>query len=136
MRIRNLVAALALGGAALTACGGKDGGGPTPEAGLLTVTLTSAASAPGAILFTVSGGKIDAVTASGYTTYQTQLSSSSRRILLTGNIAAGTLVQIQVPDINKASSYSAVVQQVSARSTDPVPYAQESVGGFVVTVGQ
>lgn len=136
MRIRNILALLALGGVALTACGGDSGGGPSPQAGLLTVTLTTAASTPGAILFTVSGGQIDAVTASGYTTYQTVLGNNSRRVMVTGNITAGTLVQIQVPDVSKASSYVASVQQVSARGSAAAPYAQQPTGGFTLAVGQ
>lgn len=135
MRISFFVV-LALAGAGLSACGGGDKSGPSAEPGLLTVTLTNAASAPGAIMFTVSGGTIDAVTASGYTTYQTSLSATSRRVLLTGNITAGDLLQIQVPDVNKASSYVATVQQVSARSTAPAPYSQQATNGFVITVSR
>jgi hypothetical protein len=134
MRIHTFSAALALCGVVLTACGGDKGGGTQPQAGLLTVTLINAASAPGALMFTISGGEIDAVTAGSYATYQTSLSSTSRRILLTGNIVAGTLVQIQVPDVAKASNYVATVNQVAARSSSPVPYGQQPTNGFVITV--
>ncbi len=135
MRMRNLGVALALAGVALTACGGGDhGGGNDPQAGLLTVTLTNAASGPGAIMFTVTGGQIDAVTAGTYATYESALSMNSRKILLTGNIVAGTLVHLEVPDISKASSYVATVNQVSARAAAPVPYGQQPTNGFVIAI--
>jgi hypothetical protein len=134
MRIRVILTALALTGAALTACGGNDGGGPGPVPGLLTVSLTGASSAAGALMFTISGGKIDAVSAAGYHTYQSTISPTSRRVMLTGNISAGTLVQIQVPDVAKASSYSVSILQVAARATSPVPYQQLATAGFPVSV--
>ncbi|MGE0354735.1 MAG: hypothetical protein AB7I33_06105 [Gemmatimonadales bacterium] len=137
MRIRTLVAPILILAAGLTACGGGDnGGGNPPVPGLLTVSLSSAPSNPGAIMFTVSGGQIDAVTTGSYPTYQTTLNSTSRRVLLTGAITTGSLVQIQVPDINKASSYTASIQQVAARGTDPAPYAQLPVAGFSIAVTQ
>lgn len=134
MRIRTIVASLAFAGTVVTACGG-DGGGPNPVPGLLTVTLATAATPPGAILFTISGGEIQGVTATGYPTYQAALSSTSRKVLLTGSITAGTLVQIQVPDVNQADDYVASVLQVSARGTAAVPYQQLGVPGFSITVG-
>lgn len=133
MRIRTLPGILALLSLGLVACGGD--GGNNPTAGNLTVTLVTAASAPGAIMFTVSGGKITGVTENGsYHKYETTLSQNSRRIMLTGDITSGTLVTIGVPDINKASSYTATVNQVASRGTDPVPYVQLNNAGFTIDV--
>ena len=136
MRIRSLLGTLALAGLGLSACGGGDGGnGNNPTPGNLTVVLTTAASAPGAIMFTVSGGTINGVTASGtYHKYETTLSGTSRKVLLTGNIISGNLVTIAVPDIGKASQYSATTNQVSARSTAATPYQQLAAGGFTIDV--
>ena len=137
MRIRSMLGVLALSAATMTACGGGGGdGGTGPKAGLLTVTLNTAPANVGALLLTVTGGQIDGVSASGYHTYQTPLGNSSRRVLLTGSIVAGPLLQIQVPDIAQFTSYSAVIQQVSARSTAPSPYAQMSSAGMTISVAQ
>ena len=136
MRTRTLTGILALLGAGVAGCGGDGGnGGGDGTPGTLTVALVTAASAPGAIMFTVSGGKITAVTASGsYHKYETTLSQTSRRIMLTGNLIAGTLVTISVPDIDKVNQYSATVNQVAARATAVVPYAQLATGGFSIDV--
>lgn len=120
-----IAAAVAL---ALAGCGKSDATGPV--AGLLTVTLSTSTPNTGALMFTVSGGQIDGVNAAGYQTYQTTLSTSSRRIILTGNIAAGTVVQLQVPDIAKASNYTARVEQAADRTT-----YQPLTGGYSLTIG-
>ncbi|MEP7326213.1 MAG: hypothetical protein ABI836_09725 [Gemmatimonadota bacterium] len=135
MRTR-LVGILALAGLGLIACGGGDGGnGNSPTPGTLTVALTAQSSAPGAVMFTVSGGGISGMTVSGgYHLYATTLSGTSRRVLITGNVTAGSLVTIAVPDIGKAAQYSVTVNQVSARSTAAIPYQQLAVGGFAIDV--
>ncbi len=121
--------AVALAGlaVALAGCGKSDGTGPV--AGLLTVTLSTSSANTGALMFTVSGGPIDAVNATGYRTYQTAVNSTSRRIILTGDIGAGTVVQLQVPDINQAASYTAQVEQAADRTTY-LPLA----GGYSLSV--
>lgn len=137
MRTRVLLGTLALAGLGFVACGGGDGGGngnnPTP--GNLTVSLTTAPSAPGAVMFTVSGGTINSVTVSGtYHKYETTLGTTSRRVLVTGNIISGALVTIAVPDIGKAAQYSATINQIAARSTAVTPYQQLAAGAFTIAV--
>ena len=137
MRIRILLGTLALAGLGLTACGGSGdgGGGNNPTPGNLTVVLTSAASAPGAVMFTISGGAITGVTASGtYHLYEASFGVNSRRVMLTGNIISGTLVTIAVPDIAKVGQYSVTTNQVSARVTAAIPYQQLAVVGFPIDV--
>lgn len=138
MRTRILLGALALAGMGLSGCGGGggDGGnGNNPVPGNLTVSLTAQSSAPGAVMFTISGGGITGVTVSGsYHLYATTLSPTSRRVLVTGNVTAGALVTIAVPDINKASQYNVTVNQVAARSGAAIPYQQLASGGFTVDV--
>jgi hypothetical protein len=134
MRIRSVLATLGLG-AFLVSCGGGDGGGTGPPVpGLLEVTLATAPTGPGAIMFTVSGGPIDAVTAAGYTTYQSTTTSNSRKVLLTGDITAGTLIEIQVPDISKVNNYVGTVLQVAARGTAAVPYQQLGIASYTIDV--
>jgi hypothetical protein len=135
MRIRTLFAAFALAGAGLTACsgGGDGGGGPNPTPGTLNVALTNAPVAPGAIMFAVSGGEITGVTSS-YTMYQSTTATNSRKVLLTGTLIAGTLVQIQVPDVDKADNYVVQVLQVAARSNAAVPYQNLGTSNFAMDV--
>lgn len=137
MRTRILLGTLALAGLGLSACGGGDGGGNghNPVPGNLSVTLTTAPSAPGAVMFTVSGGTITSVTVSGsYHKYETILSPTSRKVMVTGNIISGALVTIAVPDIGKAAQYSATITQIAARSTAVVPYQQLATGTFAIDV--
>lgn len=135
MRIRTLFAAFVLAGAGLTACGGggDGGGGPNPTPGTLDVVLTNAPVAPGAIMFAVSGGEITGVTSS-YTMYQSTTAPNSRKVLLTGTLIAGTVVQIQVPDVDAADNYVVQVLQVAARATAAVPYQNMGTFNFAMDV--
>lgn len=135
MRIRTLFAAFALAGAGLTACGGggDGGGGPNPTPGTLDVVLTNAPVAPGAIMFTVSGGQITGVTSS-YTMYQSTTATNSRKIMLTGTLIAGAMVQIQVPDVGAVDNYVVQVLQVAARATAAVPYQNLGTSSFAMDV--
>jgi len=133
MRTRILLGILALVG--LSACGGDGGNGSNPTPGNLTVALTAQSSAPGAVMFTVSGGTINSLAVNGgYHLYQTTLNATSRRVLVTGNVTAGALVTIAVPDIKKASQYNATVNQVAARSGAAIPYQQLTTSGFTIDV--
>lgn len=133
MRIRILLTVLAAAG--LTACGGGDGGGggPNPTPGTLNVVLTNAPVAPGAIMFTVSGGQIDDV-ASIYTGYENATASNSRKVLLTGPLVAGTVATIDVPDIAAVDNYVIQVLQVAARATAAVPYQNLGTVNFTMDV--
>lgn len=135
MRTPTLLLVFALAGAGLTACGGggDGGGGPNPTPGTLDVLLTAAPAAPGAIMFTVSGGQITDVNSS-YTMYQSNTATNSRKILLTGNLIAGTVVQIDVPDVAKVDNYVVQVLQVAARATATVPYQNLGTVNFVMDV--
>ena len=135
MRTRTLLLVFALAGAGLTACGGggDGGGGPNPTPGTLDVVLTNAPVAPGAIMFTVSGGQITGVSSS-YTMYQSNTATNSRKIMLTGTLIAGTVAQIEVPDMAKVDNYVVQVLQVAARASAAVPYQNLGTVNFVMDV--
>ena len=133
MRIRTLLAALALLVPGITSCGGGDGGEPDPTPGTLDVVLVSAPVSPGAIMFTVSGGQITGVS-STHTMYQTATATNSRKVMLTGNILPGTVVQIQVPDIDEADNYDVQVLQVASRGDATIPYQNLGASNFVMDV--
>jgi hypothetical protein len=132
--MRLTIVILALASAGLSACGGGDGGGgPRPTAGTLDVVMTNAPVVPGAVLITISGGQIDGVS-STFHMYETATATNSRKVLLTGLLTAGTLAQIQVPDIALADNYVVQVLQAAARSTAAVPYQNLGTNGFVIGV--
>ena len=89
------------------ACGD---GGPTgpagPVPGVLKIALTTPNADDGALLFTVSGGRISTVdaAAAGYQIYTAQPDTLTTRILVTGDIGAGEVVRIHVPDTRSACS--------------------------------
>lgn len=136
MRTRLYTTLLVAAGLGLTACGGGGGdGGNGPQAGSLDVNLTTAATGPGAILFTISGGEVTSVSAvGGYHLYETAINSTTRKVLVTGDIVAGPVVTIAVPDVNKAGNYSVSVNQVAARGSAPVAYQQLGTAGFGMAV--
>ncbi|MEO8029430.1 MAG: hypothetical protein ABJC74_17575 [Gemmatimonadota bacterium] len=124
-----------LAGAALMSCGGGNGNNPdVPTPGNLTLAATGTVPAgAGAILLTVSGGStgIDTlVPASGYSDYSKRLTSGSFRTVLVGEVVAGNLATIHVPDTRKVSSYTATVGQAANSTT----FAAMTASSFTVTV--
>lgn len=125
MRKRTGLALLAV----LAACGGGDTGGggpPKPVAGELTFTLsTPFAGQDGAVLIRVVG-QIDTITVLGGHRLSFSRSGTLTRAVILGNIEAGDLIRVRVPDVALASGYSAFVEQAAARSSfvllDPSEY--------------
>jgi hypothetical protein len=86
---------------------------PTP--GVLKVNLTTPNSGgDGAILLTVTGPgvPVSAVPGAGLRLF-TQLFTTTSRFALTGTLTSGTILTIEVPDVGKASAYTATIQQVA-----------------------
>lgn len=118
-------------GILLAACGGGDGdgnggGGTKPVAGELTFTLsTPFVGMDGALLVRVVG-QIDTITVLGGHRLSFSRGGNLTRAVVAGNIEAGDLIRIRVPDVSLASSYSAFVEQAAARGTyvllDPSEY--------------
>jgi hypothetical protein len=132
-------AALAILAAGLLgACGGGDGPGTEPEPtppqpGALVVALDTPNADDGAVLFTITGGTVTQVTApAAYKVYSSGTGSSTTRVLVTGALADGALVTIQVPDVAKASSYVGSVTQAAARAT----YEQRTISAYKLTVAR
>ena len=123
-RLRSLLLA---GVCVLVACS-QDTIGPT--AGTLTVNLASPNSDDGAVLFTISGGPIDSVASPGYQIYSARLEANTLRLIVTGDVASGTIATIYLADIRLASSYSATVNQVAARAS----YGQHDPAAYTLTL--
>ena len=86
---------------------------PTP--GILRVNLTTPNSGGDrAILLTVTGPGVplSATPSAGLRLFSQSLSGTNR-FALTGTLASGTILSIEVPDVDKASAYTATIQQVA-----------------------
>lgn len=115
-----------------SACGD---GGPTepagPVPGVLKIALATPNADDGALLFTVSGGRVSTVdAATGYQIYTAQPDTMTTRILVTGDIAAGEVVRIHVPDTRSAAAYHATIAQAASRMT----FAQRALAGYALAV--
>ena len=124
--MKRLIAAMLL---LITACSGNDAA--TSHAGTLAVTLTAAGTNDGAVVLVVSGGPILAVNAP--TSYQvaSNVDSAGTLIMIMGNVTAGQLVTLRVPDVTQSAAYVVTVEQVADRTSfgllDPARY-QVTVG--------
>lgn len=133
--LRARLAPLTLLGA-LAGCGGE-ATQPTPpvspmhRAGLVELRLQTPATDDGALLLTVTGGAVlGAQGAPGLHAFVAAIDRTTTRLVITGPIAAGTVVSLQVPDVALATTYRATVDQAAVRGT----YAQRAPAGYVVRV--
>jgi hypothetical protein len=98
-----------------------------PTGAALNLSLSSPNADDGAVLLTISGGPVDSVEAVGYPVYSTRAGGETVRLIVTGDLGAGPIARIHIPDGRQAFRYSAKIIQVAARSTyaqrDPVPYS-------------
>lgn len=112
---------VAAGMTLLVTCKGDTG----PTAGLLKVNLTTPNSGlDGAAVVVLSAPLAPgAVTpGTGLALWGGPVTTASAKIALTGTLSTGTILTLQVDDVNNVSQYSATLQQVAASSG----------GGFVV----
>lgn len=115
----------------LLACTGTTG----PVAGTLKVNLTDPNNGQdGAVLLVLSApAPPSSVTAGpGLTLWGGPATTTNATLVLTGSVASGTLLTLQVEDINKVAQYSATLQQVASSANytlRPPPFA-----GYSLTV--
>ena len=105
------------------ACGGEDGTGPPPALpGQLTVSVSTTGSPGAAYLLTVRGEGITSPQAAntGHRLY-TSLSGDTLRAALIGTLSNGDLLRFDVPDVNRASSYRVVLEEVAATDNSLLP---------------
>jgi hypothetical protein len=101
-----------------------------PSEATLNVSLVTPNSDDGAVLFTLSGGPVDSIEAVGYSVYSARIEANAIRVIITGTLAPGPVARIHIPDHRQISGYSAVVNQVAARTT----YQQRDPSGYSLTV--
>ncbi|HET7041190.1 MAG TPA: hypothetical protein VFI13_04195 [Gemmatimonadales bacterium] len=117
---------------AVAGCGSSDGGGAHPVPGFLTLTLSTPNANDGAVLFKVSGGTIDSVVGGAMVQSGSYvINPTFTRVVTAGNIVDGIIAKIHVPDVDKAASYSATVEQASIRTA---PYTQQSLTNYTIAI--
>lgn len=124
-RWRCLRAAMA-GVLLLAGCGGSTG----PTAGVLKVNLATPHTDDGGLLLTIAGGPIDSVESFGNRLYSYRVDANTLRIIIAGELGAGSVALIRIPDTREAARYSAVVSQAAARP----PYTQRDPALYAVTL--
>lgn len=141
-RTRYTGSVVALGLLALWSCGGGDDGGgvfepdppppePDPVPGFLNIRLTTPSADDGALMFSLAGGPMDSLQATGLRLFATG-SGSTLSAVVVGDVAAGTVARFWVPDVADSGQYSASLQQAAARST----YQQKALAGYSLTVAR
>ena len=105
---------------------------PTTVPGTLTVHLASAGSNGGAMVFVVSGGAVESVQAAGDYEVTSITDAAGVHLMVVGNLAAGALVRLQVPDVSRATDYVAVISQVADRTN----FGLVDATGYRVTIDE
>jgi hypothetical protein len=108
-------------------------GAPSGSVGAtLELVLASPAQDDGAVLFTLSGGPVDALEAasSNYAIYSSRPDPSTLRVIVTGDVGSGPIARIHIPDESRIPQYSASIQQIAARAT----YTQRAPDGYSLTL--
>jgi hypothetical protein len=110
----------------LIGCSGQPS---APVAATLQVSLSTPFNDYGALLFTVTGGRVDSVDAPGYNLYTSRTDPATLQVIVTGNLSPGIVAHVHIPDERVALQYSASISQVAARETyierDPASYRLE-----------
>lgn len=113
---RGIIAAMAITGVAL-ACGDSGTEPDTPVPGELTVQLTTPTDSEGAVVLTVTGPGLSAVSAAGSAaSAHINVSGTTARIAVFGQIQNGPVARLAVPDTRAVSSYKASVTEVADRA--------------------
>ncbi len=113
----------------LLACSGTTG----PVAGTLKVNLASPNNGQdGAVLLAISTPvpPVSVSAGAGLTLWGGPVTTTNAKLVLTGNVTSGTILTLQVDDINKVREYGVTLQQV-ARSSD---FQLEPLAFYSVTV--
>lgn len=109
---------------------GDGGGGTTPTGtpGVATVSLVTPNPDDGAVIVTIKGEGLGAVTAASgsLVVFPRQVSTTEVRVIVVGNLAAAPLFNIAVGAVNRLSSYSGDVNEVASRDN----LVRTSTGGY------
>jgi len=115
----------------LLACGGTTG----PVAGTLKVNLANPNNGQDGAALLVLSTPVPPVSVSagpGLTLWGGPVTTTIAKLVVSGNLTTGTILMLQVDDINKFRQYSVTLQQV-ARTSD---LQLELLSGYSVTVSK
>lgn len=131
MRPRRWVLAAAAAAGLVLACRGDSAG---PVAGTLKVDLTTPNSGQdGAAIVVLSGPAVPVAVSPGpgLAVWGTPVTAMPAKVIVTGTLATGTILSLQVEDVNKATQYTATLLQVAR----PFPsFALRSLTGYTLSV--
>lgn len=134
--------ALAIGGVFAVACGGGDNGtgpgnggtggsGGTTANAVYDMTLASPNSDDAGVMFVVSGGTVDSVTAPAGAVAYTMPVGGNVRVVLGGNIHPGSLGTIWMHGTPSSPPVVTIEQAAQANT-----YAARQISGYTVTVAK
>lgn len=103
---------------------------PGTVPGTLTIHLESAGTNDGAMVLVVSGGPVQSVEAVGSYEVTSNTDEAGVHVMVVGNLVAGALVRLRVPDVSRASDYIAVIGQVADRTN----FGLVDATGYRVTI--
>ncbi|MEO5825868.1 MAG: hypothetical protein ABIR59_08275 [Gemmatimonadales bacterium] len=83
-----------------------------PQPGMLAVEVVSTGVSDGGLVFTISGGPVDAVTALS-ATVTSRTDETGTHVLVSGTLAPGAIVRVAVPDVASAPAYVVTLEQVA-----------------------
>ena len=129
-RLRVVVLTLLI--ASTFTCG--DSTTPMPAAlitgpGWLPLQLETSATDAGGVLVTIRGGAVDSVRSAVHDVFSKRV-GPLMKVAIIGDLTAGVIAEIFVPDTERASNYSASVDQAAGRTLE-----QRDVADYEVKVG-
>jgi hypothetical protein len=128
-RLRVVVLALLI--TSIFTCG--DSTTPMPALtgpGWLPLQLATSATDAGGVLVTIRGGGVDSVRSAVHEVFSRRV-GPLMKVAVVGNLASGIIAEIFVPDTERASNYSASVDQAAALTLE-----QRDVADYDVSVGR
>jgi len=111
------------------ACGDGGTGPSSGGAGPVDLILTTPYPDDGGLLISVTGARVTGVSSSGYEVTQSTPGDAGVTLLLRGNISAGVIARITVPNRGRLGRYRVTVLQAAARGPS---YQLRSPGGYQV----
>lgn len=91
--------------------------GNAVHSGTLTLSLVGGGTSDGALVIVVSGGAVTSVGAPASYQVASNADGEGTHIMVVGNLVAGPIATIVVPDLTRASAYVVTVMQAADRSS-------------------
>lgn len=125
--IRNGWVLVALAGA--VSCGSTEPAGP--ESGVIVASLNTPNDRDGALVIRIIGEQSELRAAGSYRMATANaVQGTTMRVILSGQIADGAVLEFTVPDISKLGTYAVTVEQAAARGS----YALLDPSGYTISL--